>query len=192
MAHVIPTLRSAMHRTYIPPAMQRKSDIPANTGDPASATNFGTELKNQTNTTTVTAPTPRMVGTASPTPSVTLTPPATTTSSMAPTAQSLFGDNPWSTSAGGTGPSGSYSYNPYYFATPSTAAKVAQMLGGTVVAENAITPSGPFVQNQPNLMVQMPDGRLINAGLIAGLYDHGYSQQTVDQMIASEVNGSRG
>ena len=87
---------------------------------------------------------------------------------------------------------GSYSYNPYYFATPATATKVAQMLGGTVVAENDITPSGPFTQNQPNLMVQMPDGRLINAGLIAGLYDHGYAQQTVDQMIASEVSGSRG
>ena len=193
MAHVIPTLRSATHPTYIPPAMQRKSDIPASTGDPASATDFGTELKNQTGTAaTETAPTPRMIGTVSPTPPPVLTPPATTTSSMAPTAQSLFGANPWSTGAGGTGPNGSYSYNPYYFATPATAAKVAQMLGGTVVAVNDITPSGPFTQNQPNQMVQMPDGRLINAGLIAGLYDHGYSQQTVDQMIASEVSGSLG
>ena len=50
MAHVIPTLRSATHPTYIPPAMQRKSDIPASTGNPASATDFGTELKNQTGT----------------------------------------------------------------------------------------------------------------------------------------------
>jgi hypothetical protein len=173
--------------------MQRKSDIPASTGNPASATDFGTELKNQTGTAAAeTAPTPRMIGTVSPTPSTVVTPPATPTSSMAPTAQSLFGANPWSTGAGGTGPNGSYSYNPYYFATPTTAAKVAQMLGGTVVAVNDITPSGPFTQNQPNQMVRMPDGRLINAGLIAGLYDHGYSQQTVDQMIASEVSGSRG
>ncbi len=111
---------------------------------------------------------------------------------MAPTAQSLFGDNPWCTGAGGNGPNGSYSYNPYYFATPQTAAKVAQMLGGQVVAVDAITPYGPFKQNQPNQMVQMPDGRLINAGLIAGLYDHGYSQVTVDQMIAGEVNGKLG
>ena len=108
---------------------------------------------------------------------------------MAATAQSLFGANPWCTSAGGTGPNGSYSYNQYYFATPETAAKVAQMLGGKVVTADAITPSGPFKQNQSNQMVQMPDGRLINAGLIAGFYDHGYTQQTVDKMIAAEVRG---
>jgi hypothetical protein len=112
------------------------------------------------------------------------------TSPLAPTAQSLFGANPWMTGTGGTGPNGSYSYNPYYFATPATAAKVAQMLGGTVVAMNAITPFGPFQQNQQNLMVQMPDGRLINAGLVAGFYDHGYTQQTVDKMIAAEVSGN--
>src|SRR5260370_5582190 len=109
--------------------MQRKSDIPARTGDPAPAADFGAVLKNQTAPAAAeTAPTPRMIGTVSPTPSPMLTPPATTTSSMAPTAQSLFGANPWSTGAGGTGPSGSYSYNPYYFATPATAANVAQML----------------------------------------------------------------
>jgi hypothetical protein len=109
---------------------------------------------------------------------------------MAPTAQSLFGANPWSTNAGGSGPNGSYRYNSYYFASPATAEKVAQMLGGTVVQVNAITPNGPFQQNQPNLMVQMPDGRLINAGLVAGFYDHGYTQQTVDKMVAAEVSGN--
>jgi hypothetical protein len=108
---------------------------------------------------------------------------------MAPTAQSLFGANPWSTDAGGSGPNGGYSYNPYYFATPATAAKVAQMLGGTVVMSDAITPSGPFKQNQQNQMVKMPDGRVINAGLVAGFYDHGYTQSTVDKMIAAEVSG---
>jgi hypothetical protein len=109
---------------------------------------------------------------------------------MAPTAQSLFGAKPWLTNAGGTGPNGNYGYNPYYFATPATAAKVAQMLGGKVVTADAITPYGPFTQNQPNQMVQMPDGRLINAGLVAGFYDHGYTQQTVDKMIAAEVSGN--
>ncbi len=108
---------------------------------------------------------------------------------MAPTAQSLFGANPWSTGAGGTGPYGEYRYNPCYFATPATAAKVAQMLGGKVVTMDAITPFGPFKQNQPNQMVQMPDGRLINAGLVAGYYDHGYTQRMVDNMIAAEVSG---
>jgi len=109
---------------------------------------------------------------------------------MAPTAQSLFGASPWSTGAGGTGVNGSYGYNPYYFATPATAAKVAQMLGGKVVPMDAITPFGPFQQNQPNQMIQMPDGRLINAGLVAGFYDHGLTQQTVDKMIAAEVTGN--
>src|SRR5437899_2509123 len=74
---------------------------------------------------------------------------------MAPTAESLFGPNPWITTAGGKGPAGSYSYNKYYFATPATAAKVAQMLGGKVVATNDLTPYGPFVQNDANQMVQM-------------------------------------
>ena len=106
---------------------------------------------------------------------------------MAPTAESLFGSNPWISDAGGKGPAGSYSYNKYYFATPETAAKVAQMLGGKVVARNDITPFGPFVQNQPNQMVQMPDGRLINAGIIASYFDRGATQQSVDALIKAEI-----
>lgn len=109
---------------------------------------------------------------------------------MAPTAQSLFGANPWITDPGGKGENGSYGYNKYYFATPETAAKVAQMLGGKVVEMNAMTPYGPFKQNQPNEMVQMPDGRLINAGIIASYYDHGWAQQTVDALVKGEVAGA--
>jgi hypothetical protein len=108
---------------------------------------------------------------------------------MAPSAQSLFGANPWAANAGGSGMNGAYSYNKYYFATPETAAKVAQLLGGKVVATNDLTPYGPFVQNQPNQMVQMPDGRLINAGIIASYYDHGWSQQTVDALVQVEIAG---
>jgi hypothetical protein len=130
-----------------------------------------------------------MIGTVSPLAPAATTP-APVTSPLAPTAQSLFGANPWETDAGGTGPNGAYSYNQYYFATPQTAATVAQMLGGKVVTADAITPYGPFTQNEPNQMVQMPDGRLINAGLVAGFYDHGYTQQTVDKMIAAEVSGN--
>ena len=207
MSHVIPTLRTATatRLTYTPPAARRTSDTPVGTGTPASSTDFRTVLNNQSTsavTTTATASVSAAAVTASAFNAVTKVPAATTstmaattsttpanTSVMAPTAQSLFGDNPWCTDAGGTGPGVSYSYNPYCFASAATAAKVAQMLGGKVVAVDAITPYGPFTQNQPNLMVQMPDGKLINAGLIAGLYDHGYSQQTVDQMIAAEVSG---
>ena len=196
MHHFIPTLRAAAFPTYTARVIRRKSDLPVNPRNPASATDFGTILNNQSP-----RPVAAPAATAPPTPSGTIgsvtpwspttaAPAAVSTCPLAPTAQSLFGANPWSTEAGGRGPAGSYSYNPYYFATPATAAKVAQMLGGKVVAMDAITPIGPFQQNEPNLMIQMPDGRLINAGLVAGFYDHGFTQQTVDKMIAAEVSGN--
>jgi hypothetical protein len=197
MSHINPTLGTASRAPYIPPAMRRKSDVPASAGDPAAVTDFRTVLKKQSDPVVVApvvaepAPASRMIGTATPwSPAAVVTLPAATTSPMAPTAQSLFGANPWSSDAGGSGPNGSYSYNPYYFATPATAAAVAQMLGGKVVTTDAITPYGPFKQDEPNQMVQMPDGRVINAGLVAGFYDHGYTQQMVDKMIAAEVSGN--
>jgi hypothetical protein len=118
-----------------------------------------------------------------------IAPPTTAQPAMPPSAQSLFGPNPWIGNPGGTGPNGGYGYNKYYFATPETAAKVAQMLGGKVVTANALAPSGPFTQNQPNQMVQMPDGRLVNAGIIASYYDHGWPQQMVDRLVQSETTG---
>jgi hypothetical protein len=193
MAHVIPTLKTISRPTYISPAVRRAPAVAAQPSNPAPATDFKNVLKDQsTPAATDAAPVSRMIGTASPWPPTTVvTPPAPETQApMAPTAQSLFGDNPWSTDAGGTGPNGNYGYNHYYFATPATATKMAQMLGGTVVTVDAITPCGPFKQNQPNQMVQMPDGRLINAGLVAGFYDHGYTQSTVNKMIAAEVSGN--
>ena len=196
MHHFDPALRTATHPTYSAPAMRRKSDLPATTRNSESTADFGTILKNQTPR-PVAAPAAAApptssgtIGSVTPWSPTTAAPAAVSTCPLAPTAQSLFGANPWSTKAGGTGPAGSYSYNPYYFATPATAAKVAQMLGGKVVAMNDITPLGPFQQNQPNQMVLMPDGRLINAGLVAGFYDHGFTQQTVDKMIAAEVSGN--
>ena len=197
MAHVIPTLRTAMRPAYTAPAMRRKSDLPVSTRNPVSGTDFGTILNNQSprpvaaSAAVAPASPSAKIGSASPgSPTAAVVPVVASTCPLAPTAQSLFGANPWSASPGGSGPAGSYSYNPYYFATPATAAKVAQMLGGKVVATNAITPFGPFQQNQPNQMIQMPDGRLINAGLVAGFYDHGYTQQMVDKMIAAEVTGN--
>ncbi|HUA63501.1 MAG TPA: hypothetical protein VML19_32395 [Verrucomicrobiae bacterium] len=106
-----------------------------------------------------------------------------------PTAQSVFGANPWITNPTGSGPTGTYSYNPYYFATPQTAAAVASMVGGKVVSMNAFSTAGsPFQQNQPNQMVQLPNGALINPGLVAEFYTHGYSQSMINQMIANEVS----
>ncbi len=110
----------------------------------------------------------------------------------APTAESVFGPNPWVTNPTGIGPDGSaYSYNPYYFATPATAAKVAQMLGGTVVQNYSFTPNGgPFAQQQACTMVKLPDGRLVNPGLVASFYTHGYPQSYIDMMIAAEVRNA--
>ncbi|MEO8371824.1 MAG: hypothetical protein ABI806_21740 [Candidatus Solibacter sp.] len=201
MAHVIPTLSNASRAMYTHPPARRT--VNPNRGEAANAVDFRTVLKDEaapavaTPTSTVPATSPTAtpgatvgtIGTVTPwSPSAVVNAPATpaTTSKMAPTMESLFGANPWVSNAGGTGPNGDYGYNHCYFATPATAAKVAQMLGGTVVQADAITPYGPFKQNQPNLMVQMPNGKLINAGVVAGFYDHGYTQQAVDAMIASE------
>jgi hypothetical protein len=117
-------------------------------------------------------------------------PPAALPPAMVPTAQDLFGPNPWMSNPGGIAANGvQYGYNPYYFATAETAAKVAQMVGGTVVQSNALTPYGPFQQNQPNYMVQLPNGRQIYAGLFASFYDHGYTQDFVNKLVAAEIAG---
>lgn len=83
-------------------------------------------------------------------------------------------------------------YNPVYFATQQTAQSVAQMLGGTVVqsAQMASSPNSPFQQNQLNYMVQLPSGGLVNPGLIADIYMHGWSQSLIDQQVQNEVNNA--
>jgi hypothetical protein len=131
---------------------------------------------------------------------------------VSPTISELFGDNPFVTdpAPGGTGPWGSYKYNPIYFATQHTADVVAKMLGGVVEEAMAITPFGPFKQNQPNLMVRMPilvadteaassghednrgyppevNGRLLNAGLIANIFGNGNMLASVESLISAEV-----
>lgn len=108
-----------------------------------------------------------------------------------PTVQSVFGPNAWEQSPGGTGPNGmAWQFNPTYFATPETAAKVASMVGGTVVESSAILGPGPLVQNQPNEMVQLADGKLINPGLVATFFSHGYPQSYVDRLLQNEVQGA--
>jgi hypothetical protein len=125
---------------------------------------------------------------ASPTPAVA----QTTSTPAAPTAESVFGAEPWVKEPTGMGPGGiTYGYNPHYFATRDTATKVAQMVGGTVVQSNQFTPNGgPFAQSEPNYMVKLPDGRMVNPGLVASFYSHGYPQYYVDQMIRNEVNNA--
>jgi hypothetical protein len=65
------------------------------------------------------------------------------------------------------------------------------MVGGTVVQSNQFTGNGGvFTQQQPNLMVQLPDGHLINPGLVASFYAHGYPQSYVDQLVSNEVDNA--
>jgi hypothetical protein len=65
------------------------------------------------------------------------------------------------------------------------------MLGGTVVASDQFTaPSSPVQQQQPNQMVQLANGTLINAGQVAWLYDHGFSQSYIDASLSAMVTGT--
>ena len=108
----------------------------------------------------------------------------------APTLQSVFGSSsPWLSDPTGTSPDGTtFDYNPEYFATSQAAAQVAAMLGGKVVEQNQFAPNGsPFGQSASNEMVQMPDGGLVNAGLVAAFFTHGYPQSVVDAMIANTI-----
>lgn len=138
----------------------------------------------------LTAPVSRSTSSTSAQTTTSATPPVSGPNAVL-TAEDVFGANPWLTDPTGTAPNGeTFSYNPLYFATPSTAAHVAQMVGGTVVQDDEFTkntPGDPFTQQQPNEMVQLPGGGLINPGLIASLYTHGYPQSEVNQAIANEV-----
>jgi hypothetical protein len=106
-----------------------------------------------------------------------------------PTVESVFGSSPWISDAGGNGPTGAFNLNPMYFATQQTAETVAAMVGGTVVPVDtfAQTPGNHFTQNEPNEMVQLPGGAMINPGLVAGFFTHGYQASMVQQMIQNEV-----
>src|SRR5262249_27333066 len=99
------------------------------------------------------------------------------------TVESMLGSDPFMKDPGGVGPTGSYSYNPMQFATRATADKLAQMYGGTVVETDAMTPYGPYHQNQPNELIQFPNGTVLNAGLMVSYFNRGYTQSQVDQFV---------
>jgi hypothetical protein len=107
------------------------------------------------------------------------------------TAQALFGDHPWLEMPTGSGPGGSFwYYNPVYFATRQTADKVAALVGGKVVERNFFTPDGPLQQHVPNEMIELPNGRLVVAGLIANFFAHGYSPSFVQRLLQLETQGA--
>jgi len=128
----------------------------------------------------------RALFTSRSTPLVPTIPPAP--KALPPTVQSVFGENPWIANPGGVAPNGvTYEYNPEYFATRTTADKLAKMYGGTVEEANAITPFGPFKQNQMNEMIRFPNGNVVNAGILAAYYNRGLTQAQIDSAIAEEI-----
>ena len=59
-----------------------------------------------------------------------------------------------------------------------------------VVEQKAIAPDGPIQQQVPNEMIKLSNGRVVNAGLIAAFYDHGYPQSYIDLLIQNEIQGT--
>ena len=140
----------------------------------------------ETTTTSSVAGTTESASLKTPAPSVPLT-----NAAGGPTAESLFGSEVFVTSPSGHGPNNTFwGYNPAYFASRQTADVLAKMLGGKVVERNAICPYGPMVQDQVNRMIVLPDGRELNAGLVADIFNHGRSRTQVDQMLKEEVAGA--
>ena len=195
MVHVISSVRPLTQPVHhsIRPSRLATTDNPAGASSASGST--GTSSSGSTSGTStdpgaadfISLFTSHSTGTPGP-PAVAQQPPP-----PAPTAESVFGANPWMSNPTGIAPNGqTYGYNPYYFATQKTAQQVAQMVGGTVVTANQFTPGGGggFMQQQPNYMVQLPDGRMINPGLVASFYDHGYPQSYVDMMVACEVKNA--
>jgi hypothetical protein len=92
----------------------------------------------------------------------------------------------------GSGPTGSFGFNPTYFPSKATAEAIAQMLGGKVVAQDVmLTAQGsPFGQNQPNYMVELPNGNVFNPGPIAQAISVKQPRAMIDALIYSEVNNT--
>jgi hypothetical protein len=150
-------------------------------------TPFGTAVVNQ-------PVTPSLITLFTPKPSAAVSGPSTVPApqpQVSPTPQSVFGSQVWAQDANYSAPDGSVrSYNPIYFASAATAQKVADMVGGKVVPMNMMAYAGGMLQSQPNLMVQLPNGKLVNPGLIADFYNHGYPQSYVDALVQNEIRGA--
>jgi len=195
MAHVFLAMKPVMHAAAPSRIIARANGAKAANTTTSASTSTTSTTSTGASTPSTTPPVSdaaadfRALFTANSKPPVPAVDPPKQPSNLAPTAQELFGPNPWMSNPGGVAPNGvTYSYNPYYFATAETAAKVAQMVGGKVVAKDAITPYGPFQQNMPNYMVELPSGRQIYAGLFASFYDHGYTQDFVNRLVNAEIN----
>jgi hypothetical protein len=192
------SLSRVVHSPHIPlktTAPVASKPTPISSKPPTTAPSFSTVFASlataATSGATVasTAPAPASLTAPSTTPAAVSTTPADASDDS---NGSPFGANPWLTDPTGSGPGPATNYNPIYFATAQTAQTVAQMTGGTVVSEDVFTsaPGSPFQQDQPNLMVQLPNGGLINPGLVADIYTHGWNQAFENQQVANEVAGA--
>jgi hypothetical protein len=125
-------------------------------------------------------------------------PPAAQSAPAAPAAAKVnpdwpypdLGSSPFMDDPTGSGPTGTFSFNPAYFPTEATAQSIANMLGGKVVQQNVMltAPGSHFRQNQPNYMVELPNGNTINPGFIAQVISSKQARTTIDAVIYSEVN----
>ena len=183
MVHVVSRLSPAVQHPAHNPTLSRRTG--ASSGTAAASVAGGEENQAASDFRSLFA---------TKTTSAAATPPPSQVPTPAPTAESVFGSNPWIANPTGVGPDGSvFSYNPIYFATAQTASTVAQMLGGKVVQGSQFTPNGgAFAQSQWNYMVELPNGGVVNPGVIASFYTHGYPQYYINGMIASEVQSAQG
>ena len=111
-------------------------------------------------------------------------------------AEDVFGPNPWIANPVVTGPNKKnqiveFPQNPLYYATEPTANLVLQMVSGTGIDEN-----NPYAGNQrysasnSQLVVTLPGGAWINAGLVAGFFTHGYPLDMIAVMIQRLLSAS--
>lgn len=104
------------------------------------------------------------------------------------TAESLFGTDIFLKNPSGHGGYHVWNYNPAYFATRQTADIVAKMLGGIVIERNDIcSGAGGLFQDQPNEMVQLPNGKLVNAGIVADIFNHESCQVMQNKLLQEAV-----
>ena len=109
------------------------------------------------------------------------------------TCMDIFGtDDPWLDPTV-TGPKGTQPLGAEYYAKPQTAAIVASIIGGVVTTDDpfADVAGDPFRASNPMEFVQLSSGPMLNAGLIAGFFTHGYHQSQLEGMIESEVYNSQ-
>ncbi len=89
-----------------------------------------------------------------------------------------------------TGPNGySSNMNPIYFADPATAQRMAQQLGGELFYGDQFGSPGSPTTFPNQALIRLPNGQVVNAGLVANTYNHGYSQNYIDMVLAGIVNG---